>query len=201
MSQPMMLTDYHQIVVPRSYHPEILNLVHETPMSGHLCVNKTYHKILNHFLWPGLKSDVFQHCKFCHTCQMVGKPNQILPKANLQPIPAFGERFSRIITVCSGPLPKTKSGCQNLTIMCTSTRFPEAIPLRQMKTKTIVKTLVKLFTFVSLLFFLSVCLCAHLFIYSLWSPAGKRLTSWLSFVVYNFEFVTFPLVSWVRCGT
>ena len=28
-----------------------------------------------------------------------------------------------------------------------------------------------------------------------------RLTSWLSFVVYNCEFVTFPLVTWVRCGT
>ena len=41
------------------------------------------------------------------------------------------------------------------------------------------------------------CLCARLFICALWSPAGKGLTSWLSFVVSNCEFVTFPLVS---CG-
>ena len=34
--------------------------------------------------------------------------------------------------------------------MCASTRFPEAIPLRNIKTKTIVKTLVKFFTFVGL---------------------------------------------------
>ena len=27
------------------------------------------------------------------------------------------------------------------------------------------------------------CLCARLFIFALWSPAGKGLTSWLSFVV------------------
>ena len=27
------------------------------------------------------------------------------------------------------------------------------------------------------------CLCAHLFICALWSPAGKGLTSWLSLVV------------------
>ena len=27
----------------------------------------------------------------------------------------------------------------------------------------------------------------------LWSPAGKGLTSWLSFVMYNCEVVTFPL--------
>ena len=45
------------------------------------------------------------------------------------------------------------------------------------------------------------CLCARLFIYALLSPAGNGLTSWLSFVVSYCEFVTFPLVSWVRCGT
>ena len=45
------------------------------------------------------------------------------------------------------------------------------------------------------------CLCMRLFICALWSPAGKGLASWLSFVVSNCEFVTFPLVSWVRCGT
>ena len=45
------------------------------------------------------------------------------------------------------------------------------------------------------------CLCARLFICALWSPAGKGLTSWLSFVVSNCEFVTYPLVFWVGCGT
>ena len=45
------------------------------------------------------------------------------------------------------------------------------------------------------------CLCTRLFICALWSTAGKGLTSWLSFVVSNCEFVTFPLVSWVRSGT
>ena len=43
-------------------------------------------------------------------------------------------------------------------------------------------------------------LYARLFIYALLSPAGNWLTSWLSFVVSNCEFVTFPLVSLVRCG-
>ena len=45
------------------------------------------------------------------------------------------------------------------------------------------------------------CLCARLFVCALWSPAGKWLTSWFSFVVSNCKFITFPLVSWVRCGT
>ena len=60
-------------------------------------------------------------------------------------------------------------------------------------------------SFVDLLCFCSVlcllCLCARLFVCALWSPAGKGLTSWLSFVVSDYGFVTFPLVSWIRCGT
>ena len=47
-----------------------------------------------------------------------------------------------------------------------------------------------------------VFVCARLFVCALWSPAGGLgLASWFSFVVSNCEFVTFPLVSWVRCGT
>ena len=142
---------YYQIVVPKSYRHEILSIAHESPMSGHLGINKTYHKIINHFYWPGLKSDVSKYCKTCHTCQMVGKPNQAIPKAQLQPIPAFDEPFSRILIDCVGPLPRTKSGNEYLlTIMCTSTRFPEVIPLRNIKTKSIVKALIKFFTFVGL---------------------------------------------------
>ena len=47
-----------------------------------------------------------------------------------------------------------------------------------------------LLCFCSVLCLLS--LCARLFICALWSPAGKGLTSWPSFVVSNCEFVTFP---------
>ena len=82
---------------------------------------------------------------------MVGKPNQVIPKAQLHPIPAIGEPFSHILVDCVGPLPKTKTGNQYLlTIMCTATRFPEATPLRNIKARSIVKALIKFFTFVGL---------------------------------------------------
>ena len=50
--------------------------------------------------------------------------------------------------------------------------------------------------------FMSYFLCfrARLFVDALWTPAGKGLTSWLSFVMSNCAVVTFPLVSWIRCG-
>ena len=58
------------------------------------------------------------------------------------------------------------------------------------------------------MFFLS-CVCyafVHICLYVpcgclLMGGGGGGLASWLSFVVSNCEFVAFPLVSWVRCGT
>lgn len=142
---------FHQIVVPKVFRDEILSLAHDGPMAGHLGVNKTYSKVLESFFWPGLRKDVVQYCRSCHTCQVVGKPNQKIPVAPLQPIPAFEEPFSRVIIDCVGPLPRTKTGHKYLlTIMCASTRFPEAIPLRNIKTPSIVKALVKFFTLVGL---------------------------------------------------
>ena len=38
------------------------------------------------------------------------------------------------------------------------------------------------------------CLCAHLFICALWSPAGKGLTSWLSFL--ESKYVILSLSHW-----
>ena len=52
-----------------------------------------------------------------------------------------------------------------------------------------------------LMFAMSLCASVYLCFVALWSAAGKGLTSWLSFVVSYCDFVTFPLVSWVRCGT
>ena len=48
----------HQIVAPSSYRSLILSLAHDTPMSGHLGINKTYQRILEHFYWPNLRKDV-----------------------------------------------------------------------------------------------------------------------------------------------
>ena len=45
--------------------------------------------------------------------------------------------------------------------------------------------------------FFLLCFHARQFVDALWSPAGKWLTS---FVMTNCDVVTFPLVSWVRCG-
>jgi len=114
----------HQVVVPKDFRSQVLMLAHDHSWSGHMGVTKTYNRILRHFFWPGLKSDVVKYCRTCHICQVAGKPNQTIPPAPLCPIPVCTEPFERMVIDCVGPLPKAKSGNQFiLTLMCTSTRF------------------------------------------------------------------------------
>ena len=81
----------------------------------------------------------------------MGKPNCKHPLAPLKPIPAVDEPFSQVVIDCVGPLPKTRAGNQYLLkIMCLSTHFPEAVPLRNIKAPNIVEALLKFFTFVGL---------------------------------------------------
>lgn len=140
-----------QIVVPKTHRHDILKLAHDNPLAGHLGVNKTYDRILRCFFWPGLKQDVREYCKTCHVCQVSGKPNQTVPPFPLYPIPVVAEPFERVIVDCVGPLPRTKSGNKFLlTVMCSATRFPEAIPLRKITAPAVVKALVKFFSLVGL---------------------------------------------------
>ncbi len=137
----------YQIVVPTQFHSHVLMLAHDHSFSGHLGITKTYYRILRHFFWPGLRSDVVRYCRSCHTCQIVGKPNQSISPAPLCPIPVVGEPFERVILDCVGPLPRTKSGHKFiLTMMCSNTRFPEAVPLRTIKTKGVLQALTKFFS-------------------------------------------------------
>ena len=140
-------TAVHQVVVPPRYRKEILRLAHGIPMAGHLGVRKTVARILAHYYWPRLRQDVTEYCKSCHTCQVVGKPQHRIKPAPLIPIPVSQEPFSRVLIDCVGSLPKTKTGFQYLlTIMDTTIRFPEAVPLRNIKAETVIDVLLIFFT-------------------------------------------------------
>lgn len=70
---------------------------------------------------------------------MTGKPNQVIKVAPLCPIPAVSEPFDHLIFDCVGPLPPSKSGSVYLlTVMCQSSRYPAAYPLRMLSAKAVV---------------------------------------------------------------
>ena len=71
-------------------------LAHVGPRAGHLVVGQTLARLWGNFWWPGMAGDIMDLVKGCHTCQMVGKPNQIHPVAPLHPIPAV-DPFTRVL--------------------------------------------------------------------------------------------------------
>ncbi|XP_069172573.1 uncharacterized protein [Procambarus clarkii] len=97
-----------------------------------------YHSLLR----KEMKRDVRRFCKSCHACQLAGKANQPVPKAPLCPIPSIGEPFEHLILDIVGPLPPSTSGVQYLfTILDRVSRYPEAISLKTIMAKVLVKHL------------------------------------------------------------
>ena len=136
-----------QLVIPEKYRTKLLYLAHENNLSGHFGVRKTFQKVAVHFFRPEMRRDVKRHVMSCKVCQLVGKPNQKIPKAPLIPIPSVGEPFREVIIDVVGPLPRTRGGHEYiLTMVDRMSRFPEAIPLRSVRGEKILEALVGFFT-------------------------------------------------------
>ena len=76
------------IVSPNEYRKAVLKYAHDLPLADHLGIRKTLSRLLQYFYWPKVRDDVKESCKTCHTCQMVGNRNCIIPKSPLVLIPA-----------------------------------------------------------------------------------------------------------------
>lgn len=78
---------------------------------------------------------------------MVDKVNKPIPQVPFQPIKVDSEPFERIVVDCVGPLPRTRRGNQYLiTVMCPTTRYPEAFPVGNISANTVVSKLIDMFT-------------------------------------------------------
>ena len=114
--------------------------MHDIPIAGHLCAEKTLVKIRQSFFWSGMKDDIQNYCKQCHQCAS-RKPT----KPNRTPL---GSSFvSEPLEKCSiyifGPLPKTTSGNSYVLVICDCfTRWTEAIALPNQEAETVAKAFV-----------------------------------------------------------
>ncbi|XP_066962336.1 uncharacterized protein [Macrobrachium rosenbergii] len=136
-----------QIVVPEKFRSHIMRRGHEDIFAGHVGISKTLERIRRNFYWTKMKKDIARFCKSCHICQLTGKPNEIVPKAPLIPVPSIGEPFQHILIDVVGPLPRASAGKEFiLTILDRVSRYPEAIPLKSIKAPVIVKCLVDFFS-------------------------------------------------------
>ena len=126
-------------MVPPPYRKDTVVLALHTLLAGHLGVDKTYGKVLCHFYWLEVHSDVKKYCRMCRPSQLAGKPNQHPSVSPLIPIPVMEEL---LVGLCRLGGAITHWQSIPATIMCASAHSPEAISQHDIKAEKIVKALV-----------------------------------------------------------
>ncbi|GFU40121.1 SCAN box domain-containing protein [Trichonephila clavipes] len=133
------------LVVPEKYRKNLMTIGHEAT-AVHLGVTKTKDAIFKTFYWPKCFSDVEDFVKTCDKCQRVGKP-QDKRRPPLKIVPVITEIFTKINIDASGPLPMTPSGNKYITTaLCMSSRYPDAIPVANLCSTTVVNALLQIFS-------------------------------------------------------
>jgi len=114
-----------------------MKLAHDSIMSGHQGVKKTYDRVIEHFFWPGVHGDVVRYCRSCDICQRTVTKGRV-SKLPLGKMPLIDLPFKRVAVDLVGPIaPVTDQGNRYiLTMVDYATRYPEATPLMSIEAET-----------------------------------------------------------------
>lgn len=91
-----------RIVLPQALRARALALAHE----GHLGIVGTKQHLRTKVWWPGMDRAAERHCKACHGCQIVAKPD---PPEPLRPTPLPDGPWRDVAVDLLGPLPSNHS--------------------------------------------------------------------------------------------
>ncbi|GBM49021.1 Retrovirus-related Pol polyprotein from transposon 412 [Araneus ventricosus] len=134
-----------QVVIPQVYRDKILALCHEGT-SSHLGVRKTKDRLLKHYFWPNCIKEIEGYVRSCDPCQRMGKGNEKV-KAPLKLVPIITEVFSKMNIDAVGPLPTSSKGNSYLlTVICMSSRYPDAIPVADISSVSVTDALLEIFS-------------------------------------------------------
>lgn len=140
---------FKQAVIPESMRRRCMELCHDDIFAGHLGRDKSITRLRQTFWWPDWHSHITNHVSTCEKCNRT-RPE--LPKTarggDLEPI-VVGDVWETIGIDILGPLPITKKNKYKYVLMIIDyvSKFPFAIPLRQITAPAVARALVeKVFT-------------------------------------------------------
>jgi len=135
-----------QIVVPTELRSSVLVVSHDQILAGHCGVRRTLARILTKFFWPGVTTDVSRYCHTCDICQKTVSKGRV-PPVPLVTMPLIGMPFEKVAIDLVGPLaPPSEQGHRYiLTLVDLATRFPEAVPLKDISSVSVAEALLSIF--------------------------------------------------------
>ena len=137
---------FDQLVVPTRFRTKVMRVAHETVLAGHMATKKPMNRVQRHFYWPGLQGDVRRFCQSCDVCQRT-IPKGRVGKALLGKMPVINVPFERVAVDLVGPIdPMTNQKNRFiLVIVDFATRYPEAVALKNIDTRTVAEALLGVF--------------------------------------------------------
>ncbi|XP_063635205.1 uncharacterized protein LOC134805954 [Cydia splendana] len=131
-----------QLVVPISLHLDILKECHDSPLSGHQGVERTFHKISQRFFFPGMRRIIAEYIKSCVSCQRYKASNE-KPSGLLQ-TPVLSQRNEVVAIDLFGPLPEGEKGERWIFLVeDTATRWVELYALKEATSEACARTIVE----------------------------------------------------------
>ena len=124
-----------QILVPNSLRERVMGVAHDSLFGGHFGGKKTEDRVQTNF---------FRSCDVCQ--KTVARVS--VPRAPLGDMPLIDQPFKRVAIDVVGPTaPASDKGHRYiLTLVDYATRYPEAVPLKNIDTETVAEALLDMYS-------------------------------------------------------
>ena len=119
----------------------ILYEFHDSLVSGHRGMTKTYRAIKSQYFWPNMRRDIGEYVKQCRSCQ-VNKMLTPKHKALMEVTTTAENPSDKCFLPIVGPLPVTQGNKYILTFQDDLSKYVVAVPIGQQDAETVARAFV-----------------------------------------------------------